>query len=545
MDSQSLNTASAYINNLLLSRGLLRNGTPIEFATPAKTEGGVDATMAQIMNLVHDLILRRDRESESLSTLSQNLQTLRSSSAQQTQVITRLETRNSETDRHLALASTQELSAKKALKTAETKAKTLKEEMLKLKGTVQQIRCQCANDVRRRDGEISRLKRHLEGRRSRDGSIGQVGVVVVTPGMNKAQSYNRTVGSEVDVASSQYSLRQESTDFLTQLSQGLSNENDALIGLVRSTLNTLRDLQGLAPDPILNANSSADISSNDFTNAIMTAPPSYEVLAASAKEVLTQLQTLLTNPSFVPIEELEVREDEIIRLRGGWEKMEIRWKEAVVLMDGWRKRMLDTGDTINLEDIKMGMKLGTGLPEAPIAHQDLHKSEGQRKDPGNDTVNAGEVQKSFVEHPISELTGSSNTQENETKLMEPKILQSTNGNARASLLPGNGSFPDNPRRLSAVDSDLDDEMMLSLSSVKELGTPDRLMSPLRTQENSPVSFPRTIQSKLEKAQAEANEAKRREERRRRRKSNVVKKLKGNRRRSTLSPEELEKLLGLT
>lgn len=60
MDSQSLNTASAYINNLLLSRGLLRNGTPIEFATPAKTEGGVDATMAQIINLVHDLILRRD-----------------------------------------------------------------------------------------------------------------------------------------------------------------------------------------------------------------------------------------------------------------------------------------------------------------------------------------------------------------------------------------------------------------------------------------------------------------------------------------------------
>lgn len=60
MDSQSLSTASAYINNLLLSRGLLRNGTPVEFATPAKTKGGVDATMAQIMNLVHDLILRRD-----------------------------------------------------------------------------------------------------------------------------------------------------------------------------------------------------------------------------------------------------------------------------------------------------------------------------------------------------------------------------------------------------------------------------------------------------------------------------------------------------
>ena len=58
--AQSLRTASSYINNLLLSRGLLRNGQPIGFASPAEAEGGLDATMAKVMNLVHDLILRRD-----------------------------------------------------------------------------------------------------------------------------------------------------------------------------------------------------------------------------------------------------------------------------------------------------------------------------------------------------------------------------------------------------------------------------------------------------------------------------------------------------
>lgn len=60
MESQNLRTASSYINNLLLSRGLLRNGVPVEFAKPNKAEGGLNATMAKIMNLVHDLILRRD-----------------------------------------------------------------------------------------------------------------------------------------------------------------------------------------------------------------------------------------------------------------------------------------------------------------------------------------------------------------------------------------------------------------------------------------------------------------------------------------------------
>ena len=60
MELQSRQTAASYINNLLLSRGLLRNGTPIEFAKPEEAEGGINATMTQVMSLVHDLILRRD-----------------------------------------------------------------------------------------------------------------------------------------------------------------------------------------------------------------------------------------------------------------------------------------------------------------------------------------------------------------------------------------------------------------------------------------------------------------------------------------------------
>jgi hypothetical protein len=60
MDSINLKTTSAYLNNLLLARGLLRNGKPIEFARPHKAEGGTEATMAQIINLVHDMVLSKD-----------------------------------------------------------------------------------------------------------------------------------------------------------------------------------------------------------------------------------------------------------------------------------------------------------------------------------------------------------------------------------------------------------------------------------------------------------------------------------------------------
>lgn len=240
----------------------------------------------------------------------------------------------------------------------------MKEEMARLKGTVAQIRSQCANDIRRRDGEIQKLKRHLEGRRGRDGNGGQVGIVVVRPGVNSAQQGSKLLENEVDLGSPEYSLKQETTEFLTQLSQGLSDENDALIGLVRSTLATLRSLQGLPKDSAPGLDRLED-AGGGYSNLALTAPPSYEDLAADTDDVLEHLSGLLTNPSFVPLEEVEIREDEIIRLRAGWEKMEARWKEAVALMDGWRKRMVNTGDTINLDDLRVGLNLGSEVPPPP------------------------------------------------------------------------------------------------------------------------------------------------------------------------------------
>lgn len=60
MEDTNLSVASTYINNLLLSRGLLKNGSNIDFAHPERGDGGTDGTMAKVMGLVNDLILRRD-----------------------------------------------------------------------------------------------------------------------------------------------------------------------------------------------------------------------------------------------------------------------------------------------------------------------------------------------------------------------------------------------------------------------------------------------------------------------------------------------------
>lgn len=60
IDLDNLRTASLYINNQLLSRGLLRDGQSINFAQPGDSDSQLADTMGKIMGVVNDLILRRD-----------------------------------------------------------------------------------------------------------------------------------------------------------------------------------------------------------------------------------------------------------------------------------------------------------------------------------------------------------------------------------------------------------------------------------------------------------------------------------------------------
>ena len=60
IDTGNLRTTSLYINNQLLSRGLLKDGQSIDFADSVNGSDDGAATMSRIMTVVNDLILRRD-----------------------------------------------------------------------------------------------------------------------------------------------------------------------------------------------------------------------------------------------------------------------------------------------------------------------------------------------------------------------------------------------------------------------------------------------------------------------------------------------------
>ncbi|KAB8446249.1 hypothetical protein FH972_025231 [Carpinus fangiana] len=386
MDAENLRTASTYINNLLLARGLLRNGTPIDFTSLAKpTALSSDdqenkenrtkprkstsnaTTTAHVINLIHDLILRRDRDQTHLESLSVTLSTLRTDASHHNSEMERANSKAADAQRQVALRDAEARTATRAAKSAEASARKLRDEVQRVKSLLSQVRIQCEKDVKKKDVEYHKLKHlvHAQQRGANPGPLSKSSSDAYTIvdgkfGQNHRVKLPLDMNERLDPADPDYALKSEGKEFLAELSKGLSDENDSLIALIQATLGTLRELMGMEhnqPTGIKSFESSGAEGANELVTAL---PTSCAQLEKSLGVVLSSIRDLLTNPSFAPIEEVHVREEEIQRLREGWIMMEGRWREAVDMMQGWRKKM-SGGHSINMDELRMGLKLGEGV----------------------------------------------------------------------------------------------------------------------------------------------------------------------------------------
>lgn len=340
------------------------------------------------------------------------------------------------------MAEAQERNLKTNLSVAEATIRGLREQVQRMKNTAQQVRAQCANDIRKRDLEMQKLKSHLADRQrgKRDG-LG-VTTININPAVERESKTRFLTGGE-GVNDPGYSLRQETTEFLTELCQNLSDENDTLITLARDTVQTLKELQGLAhEEEDWRASKSTSVGSQRSSQGPVTAlPTSYEDLSAEMNMVLEYLRTLLTNPSFVPLEEVEVRDKEIKRLRESWEKMENRWKQAVSMMDGWHQRLSDGGSSVQADELQMGLNLHLGI--------DLTHSQGLESGTRANTASIFDdhEQTEDTESDTSEHAQSSSSNSLQPRTKERKVtkvldhaLKERNDNVRPVRSPRKVSF---------------------------------------------------------------------------------------------------------
>lgn len=344
MNSENLKTASLYINNQLLCRGLLRHGRGIDFALLESSDDTTD-TAASIMRVVNNLILLRDRDAAQREKAADTIRTLRTDIMKLSTELDQVKGVNSEINRRLAVAEAERKTTEGRLRVSESKERALRVKAEKMKSTVGQVRAMCAVDCRRREKVIDGLKKAaLESGYTRGAKNSKTREIIIVGDIGEEQSATRPISLD----SKDCNLRSETNEFLTELVRGLSEENENLNRLAQWTLDMMKEM------------SAWDSSHNNNSSNIQIEPMD---ISSEMEAVIEHIRILLTSPSFVSLEELEVREEEILRLREGWEHMEKRWRELVSMIDGWRKRMLRGGETVNIEELKMGLRLGPKFPK--------------------------------------------------------------------------------------------------------------------------------------------------------------------------------------
>jgi hypothetical protein len=284
------------------------------------------------------------RDAENRESLSMTLRNLRADNLKQTNDISRLSEKHIDAQRKLDIAEASETAIRAQLKSADAAVRGLKEEMARAKILVAQTRASCATEVRRRDRQIDGLKKQLgDAGRARGSARNQaVTVINVMADTGDEKTSPARAGAVTDT---NYDLRNETNEFLTELAKNLSEENEALLAVTRRTLAKLREMSGW------------DRSQGQGDGHAVPLQTDCAEIEAEMESILEHLRNILTNPSFVPIEEVEIREEEINRLKEGWIKMESRWQEAVHLITGWRKRMVANGKGVNIEELNQGLRL--------------------------------------------------------------------------------------------------------------------------------------------------------------------------------------------
>ncbi|KAA8904561.1 Afadin and alpha-actinin-binding-domain-containing protein [Sphaerosporella brunnea] len=336
MDPRDLKSASNYVNNQLASRGLVR-GTPIDFARPSKDP----ENPARIINLVYELVQRRDRDAEQRESLAITIRTLRNSETKNNSTIESLNQRIAELERKHSIQEAQCRATASSLRAAESSAKSLRDETVRLKTHLAQVRTQCQNDIRKRDIELQKMKDRLLD--SRRGNRPSASTIVVKGGPLSKGSVR---GAEEGDAIQGNGLADDTADFLTQLSQALADENDSILALFRQCLSQLKALQGLPDD---GHNPETEEEAEDAVNQVVAPPANFDSISREMEAVMSSLNEMINQPNYVPIEELAAKneelaekDDEIQLLQKRNDVLEAEWRKAIALMDETNRKLLES-----------------------------------------------------------------------------------------------------------------------------------------------------------------------------------------------------------
>lgn len=449
-----IKSATLYINNILVSKGYIRDDERLEFGPidgkeKSDPDIGEDETTrnetsekdVRTINVIYSLLKTIDDDSK---TNESNAQLAKDLKRKQDEENTKTERLNSKANALQKQVTSLEHLNESLESTVDSLRKSnshAKDQVGRLKNIVKQHRQQFANELRRRDMQIGKLKERLQDTTRRTKTLSGVSGTL-------SKSYN----SYSTTALSSVVENNESTDSIDSVSSELASMNNSLVAennALLVMLHEIRDSLSFVTDEthsnIISQESATYNENPQNSTEVLIRCKSTEELKEEVSDCVDYIKQALHSPNYVSVVELKEKETEIQKLKDQLSDANTNWQKAISTMDQWKKYRENRDKSMQPRVIREGRAknsmTNTTTKDASKSESPATKSDYKANaTTTNDTPNRASFSPKKASLSSSSHHESSPKTTSEDRMQKPPTTPTRGGPAKKTISGGSSSY---------------------------------------------------------------------------------------------------------
>ncbi|KTW32114.1 uncharacterized protein T551_00796 [Pneumocystis jirovecii RU7] len=312
-----------YINNALALRGLLPDGNQriLNFNSSDSHE---------VIKIIYDLLEKRDKDLIIHENSLEKLKEIQSQNEKYSRQLNNMKSKLEETEKEVISLKKKLDYTNKELSTALIEKKSAKDYISKIKNSLIYIKSQYANDLRKKDLQLSKLKEYLLGselsKKNKNSSTMQIQTNSI---LHKGPLYTPSLAIE-DLTINE-KLSEEAFSNLIFLSRKVSNTNIQLNNIIFQVLSDLDYLIGTKVDqePLFSSSTLSPI-----------------ILEAQLQVRLKLLSDIIfQSNNNTPLSETQTKDQEIYFLKQEIQKFNNSWTNTKEFLNNFQKSIFENKNT--------------------------------------------------------------------------------------------------------------------------------------------------------------------------------------------------------
>ncbi|KAA8917210.1 hypothetical protein TRICI_000639 [Trichomonascus ciferrii] len=319
-------SAASYVNNVLVSKGYIRDDEKLEFGRQEEDE----ERDARTINVIYALLKTIDDDSKANEANEQLLKDFKRQREEENTRYERLKTKCEGLEKQVVSVERENSNLKSSADSFRRAAEQQREQSIRLKSLIKQIRQQFANELRRRDVQIAKLKERLQDTSRRTKTL-----TGVSGKLSKSyNSYSTTALSPYD---SESEASAAISSELSAMNNALIAENNALLVMLHQIRDSISSVTDENQSVIISERTASYNEEPRDASEVLIRCQSTQELNEEVSDCIQYITQALHSPNYVSVTELKDKENEIQRLKDQLLDANTNWQKALSTMEQWKK----------------------------------------------------------------------------------------------------------------------------------------------------------------------------------------------------------------